>query len=122
MEVSNQCQRCDGYDKLKNELMSPLFVNNAGLIILSPFLGVLFDRCGLTTDEAFKNSRAETKAVQLLDYAATGQSISGEHELVLQKILCGIPLQNPITISEEISEDHKTIVIKKMRNRSISAS
>jgi hypothetical protein len=90
--------------------MNPLFINNAGLIILAPYMGVLFERCGLTNNGTFKDNEAEFKAIQLLDYAVTGETISGEHDLILQKILCGIPVQNPIDISVEISTDQKAIV------------
>ena len=92
------------------EFMNPLFINNAGLIILAPYLGVLFERCGLTTEGKFIDEQAEFMAIQLLDYAATGQTNAGEHELVLQKILCGIPVQRPVDISVEIDDDQKAIV------------
>ncbi len=90
--------------------MDPLFINNSGLIILSPYLGVLFERCELMSDGMFKDSNAEHRAIQLLDYAATGQTNASEHQLVLQKILCGIPVQHPVDISVPISDDQKAIV------------
>ncbi|MCW5519050.1 hypothetical protein J1N09_04320 [Aureitalea sp. L0-47] len=90
--------------------MNPLFINNAGLIILAPYLGVLFDRCGLTNNGVFKDSEAEFTAIQLLDYAGTGETNAAEHDLVLPKILCGIPVQNPIDISAAISEEQKATV------------
>lgn len=90
--------------------MNPLFINNAGLIILSPYLSTLFERCGLTENGAFKDSEAEFQAIQLLDYACTGATNSGEQELVLPKILCGFPVQNPIDTSVAISEEQKATV------------
>ena len=90
--------------------MSPVFTNYTGLIILSPFLELLFPKCGLMEEGSFRNKESRARAVQLLDYAATADTNSQEHELLIPKVLCGIPVSEPIDVSYHLTEEHKLIV------------
>jgi|GEM_PF-1749799 len=104
----------ENYRKLgeesKYQLMNPVFTNYTGLIILSPYLGILFQKCGLMEEGSFRNKESRARAVQLLDYAATADTNSQEHELLIPKVLCGIPVSEPIDVSYQLSEEHKLIV------------
>jgi hypothetical protein len=90
--------------------MDPVFTKQSGLIILSPFLGTLFQKCGLTEEGHFRNKESKARAVQLLDYAATGNNNSQEYELVIPKVLCGIPMSEPIDISFQLNDDDQQLV------------
>ena len=68
-----------------------IFIQNAGLILLHPFLGNLFSACELMENKKFTNSGAANKAVQLLQYLVNGQTEMPEYFLTLNKILCGLP-------------------------------
>lgn len=73
-----------------------LFVNQSGLVILHPFLRLYFEDVGLVEGEAFRDEVAQQTAIYLLHYLATGQTDAPEYELVLPKLLCGWPLNEPV--------------------------
>ncbi|MDB5709491.1 MAG: hypothetical protein JWL96_1561, partial [Sphingomonas bacterium] len=79
----------------------PIFIANAGLVLLSPYLPALFERLGvLTTDAEGKQHidgiDAMSRAVHLLQYMADKRLDAPEHELVLNKLLCGLPTAQPV--------------------------
>jgi hypothetical protein len=76
-------------NKLKAENPS-IFINNAGLIILHPFLQNLFTATGFMKLENFKDNLSKQKAVHLLQYLANGQQQEPEYMMPLNKILCGL--------------------------------
>lgn len=69
-----------------------IFLTNAGLILLHPFLNNLFRLTGLVNNNNFINSAAQEKALYLLHYLATGETETPEHALVIPKLLCAWPL------------------------------
>jgi hypothetical protein len=84
----------------------PIFIANAGLVLLAPYLPTLLDRLGvLTTDEEDKQHiagiDAMSRAVHLLQYMADKRLDAPEHELVLNKLLCGLPVAQPVLPSFE---------------------
>jgi hypothetical protein len=87
-----------------------IYCKNAGIILLAPFLGTLFERAGLVENKQFKDERSQHKGVQLLDFAAKGSQGSEEHELVIQKVLCGINVQDPIDLFIELTDSEKELV------------
>ncbi|HEY9342691.1 MAG TPA: contractile injection system tape measure protein [Hanamia sp.] len=76
-------------DKLKAENKS-IYINNAGLIILHPFLQNLFTATGLLQLKNFKDNFCKQKAVHLLQYLVNGQQQQPEYMMLLNKILCGL--------------------------------
>ncbi len=67
---------------------------NAGLVILWPFLASFFDHLGLLNEERqFKDLAARQRASGLLQMLATGQPTFAEHQLSLNKLLCGLDVQ-----------------------------
>lgn len=102
------------YKKLGEEeeriLNDPIYITNAGLIILSPYLGMLFEKCELMQGGVFKSIEDQYKAVHLLEYAATAQTGQDEHELVINKILTGIPIVDPVERKITLSDQDKETV------------
>ena len=70
-----------------------LFIENAGLVLLHPFLPAYFQAVGLADGPVLKKPG---RAVLLLQYLATGQTVVPEHLLALNKLLCGLPLNWPV--------------------------
>jgi hypothetical protein len=69
-----------------------VYVNNAGLVVLHPFFVQFFQALGLARgSELLEPGRA----LCLLHYMATGQTTAPEYELMLPKVLCGLPLGTP---------------------------
>ena len=97
-------------EKEPREFLDPIFISNAGLIIIAPFLHVLFQKCGLMEQSGFKDELSKYKAIQLLAYAATGKTSQEEPELVINKILCGLDLTAPLNKVEDLEAPEKEIV------------
>jgi len=97
-------------EEIEREYSDPVFITNSGLIILAPYLKILFERCGLMEDSAFNDEPAKYKAIQLLSYAATGKTSQEEQELVINKVLCGLDLMAPLAKAEELTELEKETV------------
>ena len=82
-----------------------LFIDNAGLVILHPFLEPFFERVGLCHEHRFISAEAQRRAVLLTQYMVSPREHIPECVLGLNKFLCGYPpqqtLENRITIAEE---------------------
>lgn len=74
----------------------PLWVAHAGAVIVWPFLPGFFDACGLIAAKRFVDEAARARAVLLTAHLATGLQEWGEHDLLLEKTLCGCPDGAPI--------------------------
>ena len=67
-----------------------LHVDDAGLVILWPFLRHLFTHLELLEGTGFRDSRAQLRAAALLRLVTTGDLEIAEFQLPLAKILCGL--------------------------------
>ena len=79
-------------------------VDNAGLILLWPFLPRLFQQLGLTSDDCFHSKDDQIRALLLTQYLVTGDAEAPEHWLLLNKLLCGVDFSIPVPRSIEVSE------------------
>jgi hypothetical protein len=86
------------------------YILNAGVILLHPFLPQFFRKLELTEEEdpSFKDEWNHGMAVCLLHYLATGELRSPEYQLVLPKLLCGMPLKAPLDYTIAISAEAQT--------------
>lgn len=80
-----------------------LEIQNAGLVILAQFLPLFFDAVGLVRDNSFVSQDAAIRAACLLEYTCTGEVDMPEHEMLLNKLFCGLQPDTPIPGSLEIS-------------------
>lgn len=85
-------------------------IKNAGLVILSTYISLLFERIGLLNNKIFIDRDAQQKAVYYLQYVATGMSKTDESFLPLNKILCGLHLSHPLPEGITISDNDKKII------------
>lgn len=108
-----------------------LYVENAGLVILWPFLGSFFALLELLDEKKkFKDAAAMQRAAGLLQYLATGEAPAAEYLLPLNKVLCAMPLDEvfdfgpPLTDAEiEACDDLLGAVIQQapiLRSMSIA--
>lgn len=91
----------------KAEVGEGIFVQQAGSVLLHPFLGPFFDRLKLTKAGAFTDLVAQQKALCLVHYLCTGAGKAEEHELVIPKILCGYPLKKPVRKGVRLTKKEK---------------
>jgi hypothetical protein len=73
------------------------YVANAGLVLLWPFITMLFERLGYLEQRQFKSPELAERATHLLQFLATGEENFPEYELVLNKLLCGVESARPLT-------------------------
>lgn len=86
-------------------------VENAGLILLHPFLRPFFTEIGLMEGNQLTDPEL---AVHVLHFLATGNENAWEYELQFEKFLCGIPSEEPIQqerfISDEIKKESENLL------------
>jgi hypothetical protein len=88
-------------------------VKNAGLVLVSGYIQLLFQRLGLIDALGSEEKTAHAaaySAVHYLQYIVTGSCHTAEHFLLLNKLLCGLPLQCPVPGEIEMPEVHKTLI------------
>lgn len=73
-----------------------IYVDHAGIVILHPFLPTLFESLGLVQHKEFVNEAARERAIHLLAYLARGTFQLGEPAMSLHKLLCGMPIGQPV--------------------------
>ena len=82
-----------------------IYVQNAGLVLLWPFIQRFFQNLGLVEGRAFVSTEAHGRAVLFLQYLADPDPETAEHLLPLCKLLCGYPDDRPITLELLPSEE-----------------
>ena len=87
--------------------MEEVYTESAGLVLLWPYLKQFFKKLGLVVDKAFVDEAAAERAVLMLQHLTDGTTITSEHLLALNKLLCGINLLQPIAIDFEITDTEK---------------
>ncbi|MBI3134478.1 MAG: hypothetical protein HYZ14_07345 [Bacteroidetes bacterium] len=85
-------------------------VKNAGLVLVSGYVSLLFERLGLLTDRKFTNNQAQMSAVHFLQHVATGLTRTEESLLPLNKVLCGLRQTDPVYDEIAITDQHKTMI------------
>ena len=72
------------------------YVENAGVVLLHPFLATCFAACGWLVGDDFVDEPARAQAVLLVHFLATGASQAPEYALRLPKLLCAVPAGAPL--------------------------
>lgn len=92
-----------------------VFIENAGLVLLQPFLPQLFQLRGLIHNNQFKDAKSQYKAIQLLEYAATGSTSASEPLLVLNKLCCGLGPVDPIEMGMPLDSEDRNEVMAMLK-------
>jgi hypothetical protein len=87
-------------------------IYNAGMVLCWPFFGRFFAALGLVEQGNFKGQQAEERGVQLLQYLATGLTSFEEWDLSLNKVLCGVSMNTPISPNLELTVEEEELVRK----------
>lgn len=82
-----------------------LYLNNAGLVILWPFLKTFFGRQGLLEENRFRDEAARQRGMALLQCLASGDVNVPEYLLALNKLLCGMALEAVFELELPLTED-----------------
>lgn len=108
-------------EEILAETAADYYVNNAGLILIHPFLKQLFENCKLLHKDNTIND--PEVAAHLLHYIATAKEQDYEHEMLFEKFLCNIPanqtINRNITLSEELKNHSNEMLQAVLENWSI---
>jgi len=101
-----------------NDIISESYVDNAGLVLIHPFLKSLFENCKLLNkDNTINNPEV---AAHLLHYIATGKEQDYENAMIFEKFLCNIPIAEPIerniVLSKEMKKEGATMLQAVLNN------
>ncbi|MEO3406358.1 contractile injection system tape measure protein [Mucilaginibacter sp. CAU 1740] len=91
-------------DPIQKEDEGGVYVSQAGLVILHPFLEYFFKDFGLLQDNDFVDLPARQLAVHLLHYLGTGNTNAFEYDLYFEKFLCRWPADEPLERDVEIPQ------------------
>jgi len=85
-----------------------IYIENPGLVLIHPFINTLFRRLGYLDKKAFVDKDIQHRAVYLLQYIVDGNTEpKEEHQMILNKLLCGVPLREPLLTDIVLSETEK---------------
>src|SRR5205823_2367541 len=94
-------------DALDEKSTNAIYINNAGIIILHPFLQALFEELKLTEENNWINTASQHKAVAVLAFLATGKEEFEEFDVVLNKVLCNIDINEVVVMDEPLNDATK---------------
>ncbi len=86
----------DATSFIKDRSAQIAFIDDAGIILLQPFMPLLFNELGLLEDNQFASEQCRVKAIRLLEYLAWGTTTRAEFSFQLQKLLCALPASEPL--------------------------
>ena len=94
------------------EVIEGEYVQNAGLVLIHPFLKHFFSHCNLLDED--KQLKDPERCAHLLHYIATGRTKQAESDMVFEKFLCNIPINQSInrniTITKKQREQVNTLL------------
>jgi hypothetical protein len=104
--LAEQGTLCKTSDSRFNDV-DELYIDNAGLVILWPFLSHFFEKLGLVKKGSFLNNDSIQTGVALLQYLASEDSNPPEYLLALNKLLCGMELEAVFHLEIPLTETEK---------------
>lgn len=85
------------------------WLENCGLTLLWPFMDRYFSMLQLLENRTFKSPEAAYRGAHLLQFLVTGQEGFPEYQLILNKILCGIEVAQPISKEVQLTDSEKQL-------------
>ncbi|MFP5595849.1 contractile injection system tape measure protein [Kluyvera sp. 142486] len=88
----------------------PVTVHNAGLVIASVYIPMLFQRLALTNGGKFVDTSAQLQALFCLQWMTNNTSHAPEYQLLLNKVLCGVAPSTAIPQQVALPEGAETLI------------
>ena len=108
-DTQNSRERTDRDDPLKCRFSTSeeIYIGNAGIVILWPFLESFFDNMQWLQNKQFINDRVQQTALTALHYLANGEPTAKEFMLPLNKILCGMQINDLYEAEQVLTQTEK---------------
>ena len=97
--------RSRGLEQENSQEGDVIYIRNAGMVILHPFLNELFTTTGLVVDKRWKDSHSPHEAIATLEFLVSGKEEFSEVDFPLNKILCGLPIDKVWQPVEKLKEE-----------------
>lgn len=91
-------------DVVLDEVDADIFISNAGLVLLHPFIPALLETLGLQKEGHFPSLEAQMAAAKVLQFVVWGENTLSENHFPLIKILLGIPIHQVLDLEIELPE------------------
>jgi len=85
-----------------------IYLENSGLVLLHPFFTEFFEDLSLVKDNQWTDIQSRQKAAFIMQYLVTGNDEINEHELALNKILCGMEIAEFVRSFANLISESKT--------------
>lgn len=102
-----------------DEFANGELLENAGLVLLAPFIGRLFEHCGIGIEKGKIVYEQLSRAAALLLAAANGRHRCHEYELGMIKVLLGVDLESPIPMHRSYLEDEDRVQVEDLLKAAI---
>ncbi|OGS89107.1 MAG: hypothetical protein A2061_08770 [Gallionellales bacterium GWA2_59_43] len=93
-----------------SESEEAIYIANAGMVLVTPYLPQLFRMLELTDGAKFKGECAAERAIHLLQFMVNESCDSPEFLLSLNKLLCGVPAGLPIVWEIELLQREREVI------------
>ncbi len=102
--------------KVGEDLTNSIEVNNAGVILLYPFMSQLFNRMGYLDNNRSMKEEMKPRAIFLIQYMVFGKEQEyREQELSLNKVIVGWPMDKPLPQSLSLTDAEKDTVAELLK-------
>ncbi|UBZ10417.1 hypothetical protein LDL79_16665 [Leeuwenhoekiella palythoae] len=106
-DITKEEQQSIELTPVETDESQDLILPNCGLILLHPFLSILFEELGVLNPQKQIAEEHYDLVVQLLLFIATGEENVSEQQFGAAKQLCGVPSSYPIKRESVLKEKHK---------------
>lgn len=106
-KVNSEAVKKDNHKIIQTELEEGIYISNAGLSLLAPFFQMYLEAIGLVKDQKFISPEAQERAILLSQYLVSDQTSISEHELILNKIIMGWDLDDPLASTIDLTKKEK---------------
>lgn len=112
-QVEHKTVKSWRFDEPKTKKVS-MGINNAGLVLLSPYFSILFRRIGYIPEGNFETMENRIRAAFLLQYMLYERCEFQESELLLNKLLTGCGIEQEFPKKIELTEEEKKMGISML--------
>ena len=107
-ELADRYRQLGGRHTEEPVALDEAYIPNAGLVILSPFIGYGFKALGYGNGLQMLGEEAKSQAAWFLNYLVTGsEETEEEYNMALNKLLVGLRPEDPLLPSQGISDAAK---------------
>ena len=87
-----------------------MLTQSSGLVLLSPYLPLLFERMNLTDGQVFRSFEAMQEGMDALSYIVFANSVVPEAPRPMERLICGVASGVPVRPALPVSAENKELI------------